>query len=70
MKLNHFKVYQNDLENDLSNEERGDFGRLIRAIISAERPQSNDVNNDLAKKEAQELYDVKNLFQTFAYYLI
>ena len=61
------------MENDLRHEERGDLGHLFRSVISAERPSTNSVDNDLAKKEAQELYDVnqnkliKKLLQIYSF---
>ena len=51
-------VYNNDLENDLKNEESGSLGRLFRSLSTSERSDSIDADIDLAKKEAQKLYNV------------
>ncbi len=51
-------VYNNDLENDLKNEESGSLGRLFRSLSTGERSDSIDADIDLAKKEAQKLYNV------------
>jgi len=51
-------VFKSDLEHDIANEQNGDLGRLFRSLISATRPSSDSIDFDLAKKEAQELYDV------------
>jgi hypothetical protein len=51
-------VFNNDLDKDIAHEEGGHLGRIFRSIASGNRSDSRNVDNDLAKKEAQELYDV------------
>lgn len=53
-------MYQRDLEKDLEREEGGALGRIFRSLAQGVRPQSAIVDNALAKKEAQELYDVSD----------
>jgi hypothetical protein len=45
------------LEKDIANEEGKEFGRILRSISSGNRPESTGVDQELAQKEAQELYD-------------
>lgn len=51
-------MYNSDLENDLKNEEPGWVGRLFRSLAVGDRPDSHDVDVELAVKEAQEIYAV------------
>ena len=51
------KLFQRDLEKDLSSEQGSHLGRIFRSIISAGRSVSRAVDMALAIKEAQELYD-------------
>ena len=53
-------MYNKDLDKVLADEEGGDLGRIFRSIANGRRPAntSSGVDNDLAKKEAQELYNV------------
>jgi len=49
--------FKSDLESDIAEEQSGDLGKLFRALATAARPASNNVDSQLAEKEAQELYD-------------
>ena len=51
-------MYERDLEHDIASEDSSDFGRILRAIASGGRPENRGYDEALAKKEAQELYDV------------
>lgn len=55
-------MYNHDLESDLVNEETGLLGRLIRSLATGARSSSNDVDVELAEKEAQEIFDVNKFF--------
>jgi hypothetical protein len=58
-------VYNHDLDKDIAHEEGGPLGRIFRSIASGNRPENGAVDNNLAKKEAQELYDVnKSLYDS------
>ena len=46
------------MDKDIEKEEGGALGRIFRSLAQGVRPASGPVNTDLAKKEAQELYDV------------
>lgn len=51
------------MESDIAEEQSGDLGKLFRALATAARPASNNVDSQLAEKEAQELYDVNRIFK-------
>lgn len=42
---------------DLSSETSGDFRRLLAQIVTAARDDSQEVDEERAKKDAQQLYD-------------
>ena len=47
------------MEKDIEKEEGGPSGRIFRSLLQGVRPASSgSVDTALAKKEAQELYDV------------
>jgi len=47
------------MEKDIEKEEGGPLGRIFRSLSQGVRPASSgSVDTALAKKEAQELYDV------------
>ena len=46
------------MDKDITDDVGGDFGKLMRSIASGGRDMSRTVNQESAKKEAQELYDV------------
>lgn len=45
------------MEKDIEKEEGGALGRIFRSLSQGVRPASSSVDSELAKKEAQELYD-------------
>ena len=53
------KVYKKNLAEEISNNTSHEFGKILRAVLSANR---SDLPTDsfLAKKEAQILYDVRH----------
>ena len=51
-------MFKSDLDKDIGKEESGPLGRIYRSLVNAGRSTSKNVDLDLAKKEAQELYDV------------
>jgi annexin A7/11 len=57
VKAAYKRLYNHDLEKDLANEEKGPLGKIFRSIASAGRAESRAVDQGLANKEAQELYD-------------
>jgi len=56
-----FKVFGKDMEKEIAGEQGGDLGRVFRSIASGNRDDSFDLDLALAKKEAQELYDVSEM---------
>ena len=58
-------MYDRDLDRDVDKETSGNFGRIMRSVVQGERPVSGRVDIALAKKEAQELYDVRLLWWNF-----
>ena len=65
LKAAYNRLYKSDLDKDFSNEEGGHLGRIFRSIISGGRSDSNQVDSELAKKEALELYKVWFVFYKF-----
>lgn len=51
-------MYGKSLDEAIAGEQDGDFGRVLRSVASGNRDDSDDVDQELAEKEAQELYDV------------
>lgn len=41
----------------ITSEEKGDLGRILRSIVSGGRSENNGFDQEIVKKEAQELYD-------------
>lgn len=56
--LKFYQVFNSNLEDDLKDEGEGALGKLYRSIVSGDRPTGIPVDLEIAKKEAQELYDV------------
>lgn len=51
------KLYHRELESDLEEEEGGDLGRIFRSLAAGGRGENHGFDQELVKKEAQELYD-------------
>ena len=51
-------MFGKNLDEKVASEQGGDFGRVLRSVASGNRDDSDDVDQELAEKEAQELYDV------------
>ncbi len=51
-------MFNKNLEKEVADEQGGDLGRIFRSIASGNRDDTNSCDLVLAKKEAQELYDV------------
>ena len=64
-----FKVFDRDLAKDVEEEQGGDLGRVFRSLVSGNRDASVYVDSNLAKKEAQELYDVRIFFRHELYFV-
>ena len=54
-------MFDRDLVEDIKSEQSGDLGRLLVSLASGGRDNSQTVDIQLARKEAQELYDVRLL---------
>ena len=52
------RLFHSSLDKDLKGEEGGPLGRIFRSIASGNRASGNSVDQNLAKTEAQALYDV------------
>ena len=68
--LSFFPVFDKDLDADLRKEGLGLLGRIFRSITTGGREVSTAIsfsraNKELAKQEAQELYDVILYFTHF-----
>lgn len=58
-------IFDRDLEEDIKQEVSGNFGCVLKSLISAGRSENLSVDNELAKKEANELYQAgENKFGT------
>jgi annexin A7/11 len=57
LKAAYKRLYDRNLEEDLSSEQNGYLGRIFRSIATGNRPESSGYDEELAKSEAQELYD-------------
>ncbi len=55
-------MYGKSLSKDIKNEESGDFGKILNSISAGNREVGYRVNAELARKEAEELYAVFNVF--------
>lgn len=51
------RLFNKDLDKEVAGEQGGDLGRVFRSLVAGNRDDSMDLNIELAKKEAQELYD-------------
>lgn len=59
-------MFNHDLDKDMAREEGGLLGRIFRSLTSGGRAENRAVDHNLAKQEAQALYDVfKHLFFSF-----
>ncbi|XP_038050939.1 annexin A13-like [Patiria miniata] len=57
IKMAYNIIYDRDLGEDLYNETSGDFKHLMLAIYACARDESDEVDEDKAKEDAQELLD-------------
>ncbi|XP_033645105.1 annexin A13-like [Asterias rubens] len=57
IKMAYAIVFERDLAEDLENETSGDFKYLMLSICACGRDESDDVDEDQAKEDAQELFD-------------
>uniref|UniRef100_A0A914WD51 Annexin n=1 Tax=Plectus sambesii TaxID=2011161 RepID=A0A914WD51_9BILA len=47
--------FRRNLEKDISNEVSGDFGRLMRSVVTATRDENKELDSKLAETDAQKL---------------
>lgn len=57
LKAAYKRLFNHDLDKDMAKEEGGPLGRIFRSITSGGRAENRAADLNLAKKEAQELYD-------------
>lgn len=57
LKSTYKRLFDRDLEKDIEKEESGHLGRILRSLASGGRERSQEMNMELAKSEAKELYD-------------
>lgn len=57
LKDTYARIFQRNLESDIESETSGDLGRILRSLVTCARQRSQVVDQNLAVKEAQELYD-------------
>ena len=53
-----FAEFERNLEEDFQNETSGNFKRLLVSQCNAGRDENEDVDDDKAREDAQEMYDV------------
>jgi len=56
LKETYNEIFDRDLESDVESETRGDFKRLLIAILQGQREECGEVDEDAAEADAQELY--------------
>lgn len=56
MKAAYSRLYGKDMEKDVADDTSGDYRNLLMAILRADRPETQPVNVEEAKKDAQTLY--------------
>jgi len=56
MKDAYQKLYHVDMEKDVRGDTSGDYKNLLLAVLKADRPETQPVNMEEAKKDAQRLY--------------
>ena len=54
-------MFNSDLVTDIKKEQGSDLGKLLRKLAQGQRPQTQDVNYDLAVKDAEQIYKVEFL---------
>jgi hypothetical protein len=54
-----FLVFNKELDQDIAHEEGGVLGRIFRSLAAGGRSESRQVDQELAKKDAEGLYDVE-----------
>jgi len=57
MKAAYTRLYGKDLDKDVADDTSGDYRNLLLALLRADRPESQPVNLEEAKKDAQTLYN-------------
>jgi len=57
IKETYSEVFGRDLESDIESDTRGDFKRLLVAVLMAQREESDELDEEAAQADAQELYD-------------
>ena len=62
--------YNENLENFICNEFSGDFQRVLRSLINANRDESNRIDKQLSEKEAKVLYEVIENYFRFTFALV
>ena len=53
----NLQVINRDLESSIKNEENGDFGKILRSIISGGRARNHGYDPELIKNEAKSLFE-------------
>lgn len=51
------EIFDRDLESDIESETRGDFKRLLVAVLQCQREDCDEVDEDAAEADATELYE-------------
>ena len=54
LKETYNEIFDRDLESDVESETRGDFKRLLIAILQAQREECGEVDEDAAEADAQD----------------
>jgi hypothetical protein len=56
MKAAYQRLYHVDVERDVADDTSGDYKNLLLAVLKADRPETQPINIEEAKKDAQRLY--------------
>jgi hypothetical protein len=51
--------FRRNLEKDIATEVSGDFGRLMRSVVTASRDENKELDSKLAESDAQKLIAVR-----------
>jgi len=49
-------LFNSDLATDIKKEQGSDLGKLLRKLAQGQRPQTQDINYDLASQDAEQIY--------------
>ena len=54
-------MFNRSLDKDIQDEQNGPLGRMFRSLVNANRPYNEQIDTDLAEREAKEIFAVCTL---------